>query len=90
MFSKIIEFFSGIFYWFMGTIENIMGDVSMPKWFRIFLIIILASVLISIAGALIKLVVGIGSVLLSILGVLVTIFFVVCLIYAISELIKKN
>lgn len=90
MFNKIIEVFSGIFYWFMGIIENIMGDVSMPKWFRVFLIIILAAVLMSIAGALIKLVVGIGSVLLSILGVLVTIFFVVCLIYAISELIKKN
>ncbi|MBP3597566.1 MAG: hypothetical protein J6J60_09295 [Clostridia bacterium] len=90
MFSKIIEFCSGIFYWFIGIIENIMGDISMPKWFRVFLIILLASVLISIAGALIKLVVGIGTVLLSILGVLVTVFFVVCLIYAISELIKKN
>lgn len=90
MFSKIIEFFSGIFYWFVGIIENVMGDNSMPKWFRVFLIIMLAFVLISIAGALIKLVVEVGSVLLSILGVLVTIFFVVCLVYAISELIKKN
>lgn len=90
MFSKIIEFFSGIFYWFIGTIENVMGDISMPKWFRVFLIIILTAVLISIAGALIKLVVGIGTVLLSILGVLITIFFVVCLIYAIVELVKKN
>lgn len=90
MFSKIIEFFSGIFYWFIGTIENVMRDGTMPKWFRVFLVIILGAVLISIAGALINLVVGIGTVLLSILGVLVTIFFVVTLIYAIVELIKKN
>lgn len=90
MFSKIIEFFSEMFFWFIGTIESIMDDITMPKWFRIFLVIILSAVLITIAGALIKLVVGIGTVLLSILGVLVTIFFVVSLIYAIVELIKKN